>query len=56
MQNKTILLIQCPKCLKRLKMKEELWLSYPYCFNCNTQYDVCIKSKDMVIEITEKNE
>ena len=49
------LYLQCPKCLKRLELKEEGWYySTPYCKHCDTEYDIIFKSKEMKITFKEK--
>lgn len=46
--------IQCPHCLKKLKMKDiTSFTKIPYCSNCNILYEVVI-THDLKILIKEK--
>ena len=54
MKERIDIYIQCPKCSKRLILKEDRWNSAPFCKYCNVEYDVTVKAKEMKITITEK--
>ena len=45
--------IKCPKCDEKLKNKVDGFLVYPYCFECNTRYEVIISGERMEITIEE---
>lgn len=56
MKTRTNIYIPCPKCLKRLELKEANFNSTPYCKHCDIEYNVNINAKEMKIEITESEQ
>lgn len=54
MEDKIDVYILCPKCLKRLKLRRENWIETPYCYNCDTRYNIKFDVEEIKLTIAEK--